>query len=214
MTLETAQRNGTGQLVASEDVAERDAHILRLLAQGLSYQQVVDMRLPGIANRGAVSKARRRALDAIRAPAVAEYRAEMLAKLDALEEGAWQDVRAPGPKTSVQGTVIRDPATGEPLPDRAVVDQARNTILKTVRTRMDLLGLAAPRKSMSLQASVEFDSENETLQTQLAEAYSEALAEKERELADLRAQLAKTTDPGPAALTVLAGKAEAPDERG
>ena len=161
MTLETAQRSGTGQLVASEDVAERDAHILRLLAQGLSYQQVVDMRLPGIANRGAVSKARRRALDAIRAPAVAEYRAEMLAKLDALEEGAWQDVRAPGPKTSVTGTVIKDPATGEPLPDRAVVDQARNTILKTVRTRMDLLGLATPKKSMSLQASVELDSEND-----------------------------------------------------
>jgi hypothetical protein len=200
MTLETAQRNGTGQLVASEDVAERDALVLRMLAQGLSYQQVVDMRLPGIANRGAVSKARRRALDAIRAPAVAEYRAEMLAKLDALEAGAWDDVRNPGPKTSLTGNVIKDPATGEPLPDRAVVDQARNTILKTVRTRMDLLGLAAPKKSMSLQASVELDSENDQLQAQLAEAYSEALAEKERELANLRAQLAEASGPPPLAL--------------
>lgn len=52
---------------------------------------------------------------------------------------------------------------------------------------MDLLGLAAPRKSMSLQASVELDSENEALQAQLAEAYGAALTEKERELADLRA---------------------------
>lgn len=128
------------------------------------------MKLPGIANRGAVSKVRRRALDAIRAPAVAEYRAEMLAKLHALEVGAWGDVRSPGPKTSVTGTVIKDPATGEPIPDRAVVDQARNTILKTVRTRMDLLGLAAPRKSMSLQMTAELDSENEALQAQIAEA--------------------------------------------
>ena len=84
MSAATNPRNGSGQLVATEEVAERDAVILRLLTSGHSYQQVVDMRLPGIANRGAVSKARRRALDAIRAPAVAEYRAEQLAKLDDL----------------------------------------------------------------------------------------------------------------------------------
>jgi hypothetical protein len=45
---------------------------------------------------------------------------------------------------------------------------------------LDLLGLAAPRMSMSLKASVELDSENETLQAELAEAYSQALEEKER----------------------------------
>ena len=119
-----------------------------------------------------------------------------LAKLDALEAGAWEDVRDPGLKTSVTGKVITG-GDGEPIPDRGVVDQARNTILKTVRTRMDLLGLAAPRKSMNLQMTAELDSENETLQAQLAEAYSAVLAEKERELADLRAQLAKAQDPGP-----------------
>jgi hypothetical protein len=213
MTAEPAERNGTGQFVATQDVAERDALILRLLASGRSYQQVVDMRLPGIANKGAVGKARRRALDAIRAPAVAEYRAEMLAKLDELEAGAWEQVRAPGPKTSVQGGVIKDPATGDPLPDNTVRDTARNTVLKVVRTRIDLLGLAAPRRSMNLQASVELDSENESLQAQLAEAYSERLAEQERELADLRVQLAAAQGNGPPALTVLAGKAEAPDDR-
>ena len=156
--------------MATQEVPERDALILRLLVQGHSYQQVVDMRLPGIANRGAVSKARRHALDAIRAPAVAEHRAEMLAKLDGLETGAWDDVRNPGPKTSVSGAVIVDKATGEPLPDNSVRDAARNTILKAIRLRMDLLGLAAPRKSMSLQATMELDSENESLQAQLAEA--------------------------------------------
>jgi hypothetical protein len=214
MAAEPAQRNGTGQFVETADVAERDALILRLLASGRSYQDIVAMRLPGIANKGAVGKARRRALDAIRAPAVHEYRAEMLAKLDELESGAWEQIRSPGPKTSVTGRVIEDPETGEPLPDNVVRDTARNTVLKVVRTRMDLLGLAAPRKSMSLQASVELDSENESLQAQLAEAYSVALAEKDRELADLRAQLAKARDLGPPALTVFAGWAEAADERG
>jgi hypothetical protein len=71
---------------------------------------------------------------------------------------------------------------------------------------MDLLGLAVPRKSMNLQATVELDSENETLQAQLADAYASALAEKERELADLRAQLAAARPTGPPALTVVAGK--------
>jgi hypothetical protein len=199
------QRNQGGQFTETTEVAERDAYILRLLASGRSYAEIVDMRLPGIANRGAVSKARRRALDAIRAPAVAEYRAEQLAKLDALEEGAWQDVRDPGPRVSVSGKVVTD-GDGEPVPDKAVRDAARNTILKTVRTRMDLLGLAAPRKSMSLQMTAELDSENETLQAQLADAYQAALEEKERELASLRAQLTTALAPGPPALTLLAGQ--------
>jgi hypothetical protein len=71
---------------------------------------------------------------------------------------------------------------------------------------LDLLGLAAPRMSMSLKASVELDSENETLQAELAEAYSQALEEKERSSPTSGAQLATARDLGPPALTVLAGK--------
>ena len=78
---------------------------------------------------------------------------------------------------------------------------------------MDLLGLAAPRKSMNLQMTAELDGENEQLQAQVAEAY-QALEERDRELADLRAQLATALAPGPPALTVLAGKAEAADDCG
>jgi hypothetical protein len=137
---------------------------------------------------------------------VAEYRAEQLAKLDALKAGAWEDVRDPGLKTSVTGKVITD-GGGKPIPDRGVVDQARNMILKTVRTRMDLLGLAAPRKSMNLQMTAELDGENEQLQAQVAEAYQAVLEEKDRELADMRAQLAAALAPAP---PVLQGKAEEP----
>lgn len=115
----------------------------------------------------------------------------------------------PGTEDERRGKVVTDDG-GAPIPDRAVVDAARNTILKTVRTRMDLLGLAAPRKSMSLQATMELDSENETLQAQVAEAYQAALEERDRELAGLRAQLAAAQAAGPAALTVLQGKAEQP----
>jgi hypothetical protein len=47
---------------------------------------------------------------------------------------------------------------------------------------------------------VDLDSENESLQAQLAEACSATMAEKDRELAGLRAQLARAF--GPPALTV------------
>jgi hypothetical protein len=43
---------------------------------------------------------------------------------------------------------------------------------------------------MSLQATMEFDSENEQLQVQVAEAYQAALEERDRELAQMRDQLA------------------------
>ena len=46
--------------------------------------------------------------------------------------------------------------------------------------------LSTPR-DISLQASVELDSEHEVLQAQLAEAYGAALAERDREIAELSA---------------------------
>ena len=67
--------------------------------------------------------------------------------------------------------------------------------------------LSTPR-SMSLQASVELGSEHEVLQAQLAEAYGAALAERDREIAELSARLADAGSGGPSALTALRGKAE------
>jgi hypothetical protein len=55
---------------------------------------------------------------------------------------------------------------------------------------------------------MELDSENEQLQVQVAEAYQAALEERDRELAQMRAQMAAAQASGPPALTVLAVKAE------
>lgn len=67
--------------------------------------------------------------------------------------------------------------------------------------------LSTPR-SMSLQASVELESEHEVLQAQPAEAYGAALAEQDREIAELSARLAGAGNGGRPALTALQGKAE------
>jgi len=63
---------------------------------------------------------------------------------------------------------------------------------------------------MGRQATMELDQEHEALQVQLAEAYTAAMAEKKRELADLRAQLARVQGNDPPALAVLEETAEVP----
>jgi hypothetical protein len=55
---------------------------------------------------------------------------------------------------------------------------------------------------------MELDSENEQLQVQVAEAYQAALEERDRQLAQMRDQMAAAQASGPPALTVLAVKAE------
>ena len=57
---------------------------------------------------------------------------------------------------------------------------------------------------------MELDQEHEALQVQLAEAYTAPMAEKERELADLRTQLARVQGNDPPALAALEETAEVP----
>jgi len=69
---------------------------------------------------------------------------------------------------------------------------------------MDLLGLAAPKRSVHV--GVDFDGGLDQVMSQLVQAYQERDAERGRALADLRAQLAQAHGSGPPALTVLAGR--------
>lgn len=98
-------------------------------------------------------------------------------------------------RTSVTGKLLLDP-DGEPMED---LSSKLDAIAKRTKLRdqlMSLHGLAAAKKYASIHASVELDSENETLQSQVAEAYQVVLEEKDRELAGLRAQLAAAPAPG------------------
>jgi hypothetical protein len=77
---------------------------------------------------------------------------------------------------------------------------------KLRQQRIDLLGLAAPKRSV--HATVDLDSEHDAVMAELVQACQRRDAERERELADLRVQLANAQASGPPALTVLAGKIE------
>jgi hypothetical protein len=57
---------------------------------------------------------------------------------------------------------------------------------KLRQQKMDLLGLAAPKRSV--HAGVDFDGELDQVMSQLVQAYQERDAERGRALADLRAQ--------------------------
>jgi hypothetical protein len=114
-------------------------------------------------------------------------------------------------KISVTGKLVYGP-DGEPLEDSTEIQQAIMTRHKLRQQRIDLLGLAAPKRSV--HATVDLDGEHDAVMADLFQAYAQRDAERERELADLRAQLARAHSPGPSALTVLAGKAEVADETG
>jgi hypothetical protein len=113
-------------------------------------------------------------------------------------------------KTSVTGKLIEGP-DGEPLEDSTEIQQAIVVRAKLRQQRIDLLGLAAPKRSV--HATVDLGGEYDSVMADLVQAYQQRDAERERELADLRAQLATARGNGPPALTVLEGTAEAPDSR-
>jgi hypothetical protein len=50
---------------------------------------------------------------------------------------------------------VKDPRTGEPMPDKSAKDAARNTLLKITRTKIELEGTAAPKRSIVAQFTIE-----------------------------------------------------------
>jgi hypothetical protein len=96
-------------------------------------------------------------------------------------------------KTSVTGKLAHGP-DGEPLEDTSEVQSAIMVRHKLREQKMDLLGLSAPKRSV--QARVDLDGEFDSVTSRLVQACQERDAERERELADLRAQLAEARNPG------------------
>lgn len=135
-------------------LAERDAEISRMAARGISYSEIAAHF--GYSGTGAVANAIKRARLAVRAKGAEELRDAQRATLDALEADAWADLADPGFKiSSTTGAIVKDPRTGEPMPDKSAKDAARNTLLKITRTKMELEGTAAPKRSVVATFTIE-----------------------------------------------------------
>ena len=175
-------------------------------SERVTWQEVAD-RL-GFADKGSAKHAADRAMEAARARPTRQMIDELTAEIKGESDLLAGIIFGPAPyRTSVTGKLLLDP-DGEPMEDLSAKLDAIAKRTKLREQLMSLHGLAAAKKYASIHASVQLDSENEAPQAQIAEAHGAALAEKERELGDLRAQLAKAQTSGPPALTVLAGKAE------
>jgi hypothetical protein len=186
---------------------ERDNEAARLYhAERLTWQQVAD-RL-GFSHRRDAQRASERSLHEARAVPTREMIAEVLLGIASDDAVAAGIVYGPKRyKVSVTGKIVEGP-DGEPLEDTTEIQQAIMVRHKLRQQRIDLLGLAAPKRSV--HANVDLDGEYDNVMAELVQAYQVRDAERERELADLRAQLARAQVSGPPALTVLAGKAEEP----
>jgi hypothetical protein len=198
-------RKAVARFRADLDGPDRDNEAARLYhAERLTWQEVAD-RL-GFSHRRDAQRASERSLHEARAVPTQAMIAGVLAAIDGDDAVAAAIVYGPKRyKTSVTGKLIEGP-DGEPLEDSTEIQQAIMVRHKLRQQRIDLLGLAAPKRSV--HATVDLDAEHDTVMAELVQAYQRRDAERERELADLRAQLAHAQDPARPALTVLAGKTE------
>jgi hypothetical protein len=124
------------------------AAVAALRARRMSFGMIA--RELGLSGPAAARKAVNIALRASPGVPTPEARQEALQELDALSRSAWDDVDDPGPLTTVSGKVVTDPETGLPYPDKGIRDKARRTAADINKERRKLLGLDAPRQSVSL----------------------------------------------------------------
>ena len=101
---------------------------------------------------------------------------------------------------------------GEPLEDTTEIQSAIMVRHKLRQQKVDLLGLAAPKRSMSLQATVELDSENRGPAGRSSPRRTAPRWPRRNGSSRNYAPSSPRRRPaGPPALTLLAGKTEAPD---
>jgi hypothetical protein len=135
-------------------LAERDGEISRMAARGMTYAEIAAHY--GYSGTGAIANAVKRARDAARARGAEEHKAAQRASLDAVNAAAWDRYNNPGWKySSTTGAPMKNPQTGEPVPDTDIQDKALNTILKVVAKQMELEGTASPRKSVVASFTIE-----------------------------------------------------------
>jgi hypothetical protein len=110
-------------------------------------------------------------------------------------------------KSSATGKLVYGP-DGEPLKDTTEIQGAIMVRHKMRQQKMDLLGLAAPKRSV--HAGVDFDGELDQMMSQLCRHTRNGTRSGNVRSRTCGPSLAQAHGSGPSALTVLAGKAEEP----
>lgn len=135
----------TARFRTSDDVAERDAKVARLLAQRKSQAEVGE--LLGMTQQG-VSRAKQRHMATVKQEtALAELREEFWTYLDAILYEAWQVVHGRPIRFSNTGVRLKD-ADGNDVPDTERILDALDLARKVIGDQRKLTGADAPAKSI------------------------------------------------------------------
>jgi DNA-binding transcriptional regulator LsrR (DeoR family) len=181
-----ARRKSLSKYRKNLDVAARDARACRMYyADRMTYREIAEAL--GMANESVAKKSADRGLKAIQVRGNENLVAEVRARIEENREFVRRKRDNPPQKVSLTGRPVYDD-DGRPVYDDAVSLTAASELRKLDQQTIDLLGLAAPRRSITatidagldarlaaneqlLQARlVELTAENERLRRQIAPA--------------------------------------------
>lgn len=169
-------QTSTAGFIRTEDQAELDVEALRLRSRGQTYRQVAAQMECDVSTAHARVQ---RALQAIPATAVAEYRTLELEKLDAWEQATLKILEAKHVFVSQGGKVVydvdEDGVTSKIIDDEPTM-KALHTLMKIQDQRAKLLGLYAPARSQVEITTYEGGGEVERELQRLAEQIESAEA--------------------------------------
>ena len=149
---EVQPRDGKGKWIKGQDSTERDTEAARLRARSWTWQRISDHL--GYGDEANVRRAVRKLREGIVEPAVAEYRAEIVAQLEELMERA-QQVLDTTHYVFQQGAAVRMPGTVEDGADKgdgSLVEDTGPTLRAIAELRAlldkkaDVVGAKAPVK--------------------------------------------------------------------
>jgi hypothetical protein len=179
-----AKRRSLAKFRKSLDVAERDARAVRMYyAERMTYREIAEAL--GYANETGAKRSADRGLKAIQTRGNETLIAEVRARIAEQREFLMGKRNRPPQKVSPTGKPVYSD-DGEPVYDDAVALTAAAELRKLEQQEIDLLGLAAPRRSITAMVDAGLDArlaENERL-------LQGRLVELQAENARLRRQIA------------------------
>jgi hypothetical protein len=141
------KRKALSKFRKSLDVAERDAHACRMYYVGrMTYREVAEAL--GFANEGGAKRSADRGLKAIQTKGNESLIAEVRARIQENREFVRGKRDSPPLKVSPSENPVYD-RNGDPVYDDTVALTAAAELRKLDQQEIDLLGLAAPRRSIT-----------------------------------------------------------------
>lgn len=179
-----AKRKSLAKFRKSLDVAERDARACRMYYVGrMTYREIAEAL--GYANETGAKRSADRGLKAIQTRGNENLIAEVRGRIQENREFVRGKRDNPPQKVSPAGHVVFD-RDGNPVYDDAVALTAAAELRKLDQQEIDLLGLAAPRRSVTATIELGLDERLAANEQLLAGRMAELVGENER----LRRQIA------------------------